>query len=97
MVKKRVSKKRVSKKNVKTGGKKKPKKYSIKTFDGLKRLKCETDSYDKFYKKKVTVNSGRWSTFFELDWLFDKSATMLICASCSTIKWIKNKSSLVEE
>ena len=88
------SKKRINK----TGGKKKSFSYNLQSPDMDKpiKLKCEVDKHDKFYKKTVTINSGRLSTFFEMDWLFDKSAQMLICDRCSTIRFIKNKKFLKE-
>ncbi len=78
----------------KNGGKKKAKSYTLQSKTGLIELKCETDKHDKFYKKSVTINSGRVSSYFDLDWLFDKSAVILICENCSTIKWIKNQAQL---
>lgn len=82
-------------KPAKQSGGKKAKSYKLKGKNKKEfNLKCEVDHHDKFYKKNVTVNSGRMSSFLDLDWLFDKSAVMLICENCSTIKWIKNKKNL---
>ena len=43
------------------------------------------------------LRGGRWASFFDVEWLFDKSATICICSQCSKMQWFKDKHAVIAD
>lgn len=67
-----------------------PKEPVIGSFRILgQKVQCPRCGHDKFESRDVLLNTPAM-TFFGFDWA-NRTATALICGSCSRIEWFLNK------
>jgi len=57
---------------------------------------CDVCNKDTFLVKQAMITTGRVSTFFDLEWAFDKYSRTLICKTCSKIHWFRSKNAIEE-
>jgi len=58
------------------------------------QLKCGICNHDKFYTKLTMIRGGRWASFWDTEWIFDKSAQLTICENCSNCMMFKNRKAI---
>ena len=58
-------------------------------------LMCPICKNQTFFLKDSMLRGGRIASFFELEWLFDKSAKIAICSKCSHMTWFKDKGAII--
>ena len=60
-------------------------------------LVCPICKNNQFYTQTSMLRGGRWASFFDAEWLFDKSATVCICSQCSKMQWFKDKKAVIPD
>jgi len=60
-------------------------------------LVCPICKNNLFYTQTSMLRGGRWASFFDAEWLFDKSATVCICSQCSKMQWFKDKKAVIPD
>ena len=60
-------------------------------------LVCPICKNDHFFIQTSMLRGGRWASFFDAEWLFDKSAKVTICDHCSHMEWFKDKNAVLPD
>ncbi len=68
---------------------------SARERDNKIKLQCDICNNDKFYTKNSMLRGGRWASFFDTEWLFDRNAKLALCDKCSNIIWFKDKKAVI--